>query len=110
MSVRARSSLLSVLSGLPELALVAFHSGVADPFHRHRSHAAGGHLPGRGAPDGHERLAQRAAEHAGQGVSRGVALGSSKVSGRRDILSTKSVLLLSTWLSQRTSSVDTFFF
>lgn len=58
--------MLSCPSGLLEPALVAFRSGVADPLHRHHSHSAGGHFPGRASPDGHERLPECAAEHAGQ--------------------------------------------
>lgn len=65
-------------SGFLKPALVAFCSGVVDPIHRHHSHPAGGHLPGRAAPDGHERLPQRAAEHAGQaGADTGLLTASS---------------------------------
>lgn len=63
---RWRKSLKSVeFLGLSEPALVPFCPGLADPIHRHHSHPAGGHLPGRAPPDRHERLPERAAEHAG---------------------------------------------
>lgn len=55
--------------GLFEPALVPICPSLADPIHRHRSHPAGGHLPGRAPPDRHERLLKRAAEHAGQTFS-----------------------------------------
>ena len=44
----------SLLTGFPELALVSFHKGIVDSFHCHHTYPAGGHLPGRAAPDGHE--------------------------------------------------------
>lgn len=56
-------------SGFLGLALVSFRSGVVNPLPRHHSHPAGRHLPGHPAPDGHERLPERAAEHAGEADS-----------------------------------------
>ncbi|XP_016317851.1 natural resistance-associated macrophage protein 2-like isoform X2 [Sinocyclocheilus anshuiensis] len=58
------STMTGTYSGLPEPALVPLRSRAADALHRHLPHAPGGRLPGRAASHRHERLSERAAEHA----------------------------------------------
>lgn len=55
----------SLWSGFLEPTLVSFCTGVVDPLPRHHPDPSGGHLPRRTSPYRHERLPQRAAEHAG---------------------------------------------
>ncbi|XP_040917135.1 natural resistance-associated macrophage protein 2-like isoform X3 [Toxotes jaculatrix] len=58
------STMTGTYSGFPEPALVAFCPGLVDPLPRHHPYPAGGRLPGCAASYRHERLPQRAAEHA----------------------------------------------